>query len=166
MIKKIFDSEFLNIGGNISPMDAWLLIRGLRTIHLRMERVCATTHKIVGFLSTRPEIERVIFPFHPSFPQYELAKKQMKNAGGLFSAVFKATTVDEIENFCNSLKKFLMAVSWGGHESLIIPSVVSIKPGEFNPSEPNHRLIRFYVGLEDADYLIDDLKQALKAFKS
>jgi cystathionine beta-lyase/cystathionine gamma-synthase len=54
-----------------------------------------------------------------------------------------------------------MAVSWGGHESLIIPSVVSIKPEDFNAAEPNHRLIRFYVGLEDADYLIDDLKQAL-----
>ncbi|HMJ69274.1 MAG TPA: PLP-dependent aspartate aminotransferase family protein [Cyclobacteriaceae bacterium] len=161
MIKKIFDGEFLNIGGNISPMNAWLLIRGLRTIHLRMERVCNTTKKVVDFLANRPEVERVLFPFHPSFPQYELAKKQMKDAGGLFSAVLKAKSVNEIEAFCNSLKRFFMAVSWGGHESLVIPSVVSIKPEDFNLSDPNHRLIRFYVGLEDADYLISDLKQAL-----
>jgi cystathionine beta-lyase/cystathionine gamma-synthase len=164
MIKKIFDGEFLNIGGNISPMNAWLLIRGLRTIHLRMERVCNTTKKVVDFLASRPEVERVLFPFHPSFPQYELAKKQMKDAGGLFSAIFKAKSIHEVEAFCNSLKRFYMAVSWGGHESLVIPSIVSIKPEDFNPFEPNHRLIRFYVGLEDADYLIEDLKQALGQF--
>jgi len=163
MIKKIFDAEFLNIGGNISPMNAWLLIRGLRTIHLRMERVCITTKKVVDFLATRPEVERVIFPFHPSFPQYELAKKQMKDAGGLFSVVFKAKTIDQIEGFCNSLKRFFMAVSWGGHESLIIPSIVTIKREDFNASDPNHRLIRFYVGLEDANYLIDDIRQSLEA---
>lgn len=166
MIKKIFDNEFLNIGGNISPMNAWLLIRGLRTIQLRMERVCATTHKVVEFMAARPEVERVIFPFHPSFPQYELAKKQMKNAGGLFSVVFKFDKLDQLETFCNSLKRFLMAVSWGGHESLVIPSAVSIKPDDFNPKEPNHRLIRFYIGLEEADYLISDLKQGLESVNS
>lgn len=165
MIKKIFDAEFLNLGGNISPMNAWLLIRGLRTIHIRMERVCATTKKVVEFFAGRPEVEKVIFPLHPSFPQYELAKKQMRDAGGLFSVVFKAKSIDQIEGFCNSLKRFLMAVSWGGHESLIIPSVVGIKPEDFDPKVESHRLIRFYVGLEDADYLIDDLKEGLKIFR-
>jgi cystathionine beta-lyase/cystathionine gamma-synthase len=128
-----------------------------------MECVCATTKKVVDFLATRPEVERVIFPFHPSFPQYELAKKQMKDAGGLFSVVFKAKSIDQIEGFCNSLKRFFMAVSWGGHESLIIPSIVSVKPEEFDASNPNHRLIRFYVGLEEADYLISDIRQSLEA---
>jgi len=164
MIKKIFDAEFLNLGGNISPMNAWLLIRGLRTIHLRMERVCATTKRVVDFFVGRPEVERVIFPFHPSFPQYELAKKQMKDAGGLFSVVFKANSIDQIEGFCNSLKRFYMAVSWGGHESLIIPSIVGVKKEDFDPKIESHRLIRFYVGLEDADYLISDLKEGLKIF--
>ena len=87
MIKKIFDAEFLNIGGNISPMNAWLLIRGLRTIQLRLQRVCDSTRKIVDYLSTHPKIEKVLFPFHPSFPQFELAKKQMKDAG-VCSALF------------------------------------------------------------------------------
>jgi cystathionine beta-lyase/cystathionine gamma-synthase len=160
-IKKIFDGEFLNIGGNISPFNAWLLIRGLRTLPLRMERVCSTTHTVVDYLASHPKIERVIFPFHSSFAQYALAKQQMKNAGGLFSMVLRATTLQQVEMFCNSLQRFLMAVSWGGHESLVIPSAVSIKPEEFNPAEERHRLVRLYVGLEDADYLIRDLEQAL-----
>jgi cystathionine beta-lyase/cystathionine gamma-synthase len=163
IIKKIFDAEFLNIGGNISPMNAWLLIRGLRTLPLRIERVCASTKKVVDYLAAHPRIERVIFPFHPSFPQYELAKKQMKDAGGLFSIVLKANTLEEVEKFCNSLKHFFLAVSWGGHESLVIPSAVSIKPEEFDAANSTHRLIRLYVGLEDAEYLITDLKQALEA---
>ncbi|MFN5169914.1 MAG: trans-sulfuration enzyme family protein [Cyclobacteriaceae bacterium] len=161
-IKKIFDGEFLNIGGNISPFNAWLLIRGLRTLPLRMERVCSTTHTVVDYLASHPKIERVIFPFHSSFAQYALAKQQMKNAGGLFSMVLRATTMQQVEMFCNSLQRFLMAVSWGGHESLVIPSAVSIKPEEFNPAEERHRLVRLYVGLEDADYLIRDLEQALQ----
>ncbi len=163
IIKKIFDAEFLNIGGNISPMNAWLLIRGLRTLPLRIQRVCESTKKVVDYLAVHPRIERVIFPFHLSFPQYELAKKQMKDAGGLFSIVLKANTLEEVEKFCNSLKHFFLAVSWGGHESLVIPSAVSIKPNEFDATNETHRLIRIYVGLEDADYLIADLRQALEA---
>ena len=161
VIKKIFDAEFLNIGGNISPMNAWLLIRGLRTIHLRLQRVCDSTKKVVDFLAAHPKIERVIFPFHPSFPQYELAKKQMKDAGGLFSIVLKARTVYEVEKFCDSLRHFLQAVSWGGHESLVIPAIVGFSAKDFDPANFHHRLIRLYVGLEDPDYLIADLKQAL-----
>jgi cystathionine beta-lyase/cystathionine gamma-synthase len=161
MIKKIFDAEFLNIGGNISPMNAWLLIRGLRTIQLRMQRVCDSTRKIVDYLSTHPKIEKVLFPFHPSFPQFELAKKQMKDAGGLFSVVLKARSIGEIEKVCHSLKHFLIGVSWGGHESLVIPSMASFPASDFDAANPHHRLIRFYIGLEDPDYLIEDLKQAL-----
>jgi cystathionine beta-lyase/cystathionine gamma-synthase len=161
LIKKIFDAEFLNIGGNISPMNAWLLIRGLRTLPLRQEKICATTKILVDFLATHPRVEKIYFPFHKSFPQYELAKKQMKNAGGLFSIVLKAKSVDEVEFFCNSLKRFFMAVSWGGHESLVIPSIVGFAKEKFDVSNPNHRIIRFYVGLEEPDYLLEDLKQAL-----
>lgn len=165
LIKKIFDAEFLTIGGNISPMNAWLLIRGLRTIHLRLAHIFESTKKIVEFVAAHPKVERVIFPFHSSFPQYELARKQMKDAGGLFSLVLKVNSVDEIERFCNSLKRFLMAVSWGGHESLIIPAVVGFPKEQFDAANPNHRIIRLYVGLEDTNYLIEDLKSALDALK-
>jgi len=161
MIKKIFDAEFLNIGGNISPMNAWLMIRGLRTLHLRMQRVCESTKKVVDWLDQHSKIEKVIFPFHRDFPQYQLAKRQMKDAGGLFSAILKVNTLEQVEKFCDSLQHILLAVSWGGHESLAIPSAVGIKSGEFDANNANHRLIRFYIGLEDPDYLIADLSQAL-----
>lgn len=164
MIKKIFDAEFLNIGGNISPMNAWLLIRGLRTLDVRMRRICESTKKVVDALASHPKIEKVLFPFHPSFPQLALAKKQMKDAGGLFSIVLRAKTVDEVEKFCNSLQRFLLAVSWGGHESLVIPSVIGFPAKDFDPTNVNHRLIRFYIGLEDPDYLIEDLKKGLDSF--
>jgi len=164
MIKKIFDAEFLNIGGNISPMNAWLLIRGLRTLDVRMRRICESTKKVVDALASHPKIEKVLFPFHPSFPQLALAKKQMKDAGGLFSIVLRAKTVDEVEKFCNSLQRFLLAVSWGGHESLVIPSVIGFPAKDFDPANVNHRLIRFYIGLEDPDYLIEDLKKGLDSF--
>ena len=67
--------------------------------------------------------------------------------------------------FCESLQHIMMAVSWGGHESLIIPKCAGIERSEFNPSLPEHRAIRMYVGLEEAEYLIEDLKQALDKIK-
>jgi cystathionine beta-lyase/cystathionine gamma-synthase len=76
----------------------------------------------------------------------------------LFSFVLKAKTIRQIENFCEGLKHILMAVSWGGHESLIIPGCASIKPNEFEPGNKLHRRLRMYVGLEEADYLIEDLE--------
>jgi len=75
--------------------------------------------------------------------------------------LLKVSSIDEIERFCNSLQHFLMAVSWGGHESLVFPAIAGIHTKDFDSGNPQHRLIRFYVGLEDPDYLIDDLKQAL-----
>jgi cystathionine beta-lyase/cystathionine gamma-synthase len=162
MMKKIFDLEYLNIGSGIQPFNAWLLIRGLRTLPSRLERITRTTGQVIAFLKEHPKVDRVIFPFDPSFPQYELAKRQMKGACGLFTFTLKNGTVDSITRFCDSLKHILMAVSWGGHESLIIPKCAGIPPEEFNPSEPTHQYIRMYTGLEEAEYLISDLEQALE----
>src|SRR6187455_942860 len=162
MMKKIFDSEYLNIGSGIQPFNAWLLIRGLRTLPARLERITRTTRALVDHLKTHPKIEAVIFPFDESFPQYELAKQQMKGACGLLTIVPKTKKRDEIVKFCESLQHIMMAVSWGGHESLVIPKCSGITVSDFDPSNPEHRYVRLYVGLEDADYLIKDLEQALK----
>lgn len=162
MMKKIFDSEYLNIGSGIQPFNAWLLIRGLRTLPVRMERIISTSKEVVRFLKQHPGIQKVIFPFDESFPQYELAKKQMKDAGGLFTCVIKTDKVESIRRFCESLKHFLIAVSWGGHESLVIPKCAGLKPGEFDPNNEEHRYVRIYTGLEDPAYLIKDLEQALE----
>jgi len=159
MIKKIFNSEFLNIGSGISPFNAWLLIRGLRTLPMRLERITKTTLQIVQYLKAHEKVEKVIFAFDESFPQYALAKQQMQGACGLVTFILKANKVTQIENFCNSLQHILMAVSWGGHESLIVPKCSGIPAANFNATNSEHRMIRMYVGLEEADYLIKDLER-------
>ena len=95
--------------------------------------------------------------------QYELAKQQMKGACGLVTFIMKASNIYTIETFCNSLKHILMAVSWGGYESLIIPRCAGIKREKFNASSKEHRMVRLYVGLEDRNYIVNDLSQAFAA---
>ena len=160
MIERIFNSEYMNIGSGISPFNAWLLIRGLRTLHMRLERITQTTQRVINYLKEHEKVEAVIFPFDESFPQYQLAKQQMQGACGLLTFIIKATTVEQIEKFCNSLQHILMAVSWGGHESLIIPKCSGMSAAEFNALHKEHRMLRLYVGLEEPDYIIKDLEQA------
>lgn len=159
MMRKIFLSEYLCAGNGIQPFNAWLLLRGLRTLPVRIDRITASTRKVLAYLKTVEKIENLIFPLDASFPQYELARKQMSGACGLISFYLKVQLVEEIEAFCNSLKTFRMAVSWGGHESLIIPKCAGIKKEDFDPNNATHRMIRLYVGLEDPDFLIRDLEQ-------
>jgi cystathionine beta-lyase/cystathionine gamma-synthase len=163
MIKKIFDSEYLNIGSGIQPFNAWLLIRGLRTLTARIDRITVTTQKVLEYLKHHAKVEEVIFPLDPSFNQFELAKKQMKGACGLITIVLKAKKRAEIVTFCESLRHILMAVSWGGHESLVIPKCASLSDNEFDAGDREHKMVRLYVGLEDAEYLIKDLDQAFAA---
>lgn len=162
MIEKIFNSEYMNIGSGIQPFNAWLLLRGLRTLPARLDRITASTKKVVAYLKQHPKVETVIFPFDESFPQYELAKQQMTGACGLLTFIIKAGNINQIEKFCEDLQHFFMAVSWGGHESLIIPKCSGIQPADFNAGNREHRMMRLYVGLEDADYLIKDLEQAFE----
>jgi len=165
MIERIFNSEYMNIGSGIQPFNAWLLIRGLRTLEARLERVDRTTKALIPLLKAHPRIEKVIFPLDPEFPQYALAQKQMKGACGLMTIIIKANECSTIELFCNSLKHILMAVSWGGHESLVIPKCAGMKPEQFDASNPEHRMLRFYFGLEQVEYLMDDLNQAFLAIE-
>jgi cystathionine beta-lyase/cystathionine gamma-synthase len=113
-------------------------------------------------MKQQPKVESIIFPFDESFPQYQLAKQQMKGACGLFTFILKTDKIETIVKFCESLQHILMAVSWGGHESLLIPKCAGLKPADFNAANKEHRYIRMYVGLEDAGYIIKDLEQALE----
>ena len=162
MIERIFNSEYMNVGSGIQPFNAWLLIRGLRTLPARLDRITASTKKVVEYIKHHPKVESIIFPFDESFPQYRLAKEQMSGACGLFTFIIKAATIAQIETFCESLQHILMAVSWGGHESLIIPKCSGIQPHDFNATNKEHRMLRLYVGLEDPEYLIKDLEQAFE----
>jgi len=146
LLQSLFKTTFLNIGGVITPDNAWLILRSLRTMELRLNRISSSTQKVVDHLANHPKVERVIWPFHPSPPAIRTGKKQMKGCGGLFSFVLKTESVDKIEKFCNSLERFLLAVSWGGHESLVIPVCSTIPKKEFNPGNEKQRFVRMYIG--------------------
>ncbi len=162
MLDKIFATELLNIGAIISPYDVSLLLRSIRTLPLRLEKIRHTTEAVVAFMKSHPQVERIMYPFDESFPQYDLAKEQMNWCGGLFSANIRAGSIEEMELFCNSLRAFLMAVSWGGHESLMIPACSFYPRNAFQSEIYSFNLVRFYIGLEDVNFLINDLKQAFK----
>lgn len=163
MMKKIFDSEYLNVGSGIQPFNAWLLIRGLRTLPARLEQSARTTRQVLAYLKSHPKVEEVLYPFDPEFQQYALAQNQMSGASGLLTIVYKADSRDQIVRFCEALRHILMAVSWGGHESLVIPRCAAIKAQNFRPEKKDHRMIRLYFGLESPEYIIEDLDQAFAA---
>jgi cystathionine beta-lyase/cystathionine gamma-synthase len=165
MMKKIFDSEYLNIGSGIQPFNAWLLIRGLRTLPARLERITRSTQQVVAFMKSHPAVESILFPFDETFPQYQLAKQQMTGACGLFTFALKTQRRESIVAFCEKLQHIMMAVSWGGHESLVIPKCAGIAPADFDAGNIEHRYVRMYVGLEEPDYLVSDLKQALEVMR-
>ncbi len=161
MMRKIFMSEYMCVGSGIQPFNAWLLLRGLRTLPARLEKINRSTKQVWEFLKDHPMVESTIYPFDPAFEQYDLAKKQMQEAPGLLSLYVKMYTWEEIEAFCDGLKAFKMAVSWGGHESLIIPKIAFIPRASFDPGNMDHRMLRIYVGLEEPEYLIADLEKGL-----
>lgn len=162
-IATMFDMEWMTLGTAVSPHDAALMLRGLRTLHIRLQRSNDTAFQVAGYLHNHPKVAKLLFPLHPSFPQYDLAVRQMKGCGGLITIQLKAENKSQAERFVNQLKCFLIAVSWGGYESLVLPSVVFHDiPGK--PDSPLHwSWVRLYVGLEDAAYLIADLEQAFEA---
>lgn len=163
MMQKIFNSEYLTIGSGIQPFNAWLLLRGLRTLPIRLEQVGKTTERVLAYLKAHPKVERCLFPLDPDFDGFELAKKQMSGACGLLTFIYKTDERDEIVRFCEALQHIYMAVSWGGHESLIIPRCAGIQPEHFRSGKKEHRMLRLYLGLESADYLIADLEQAFRS---
>jgi len=163
MMKKIFDCKYLAVGSGIQPFNAWLLIRGLRTLEARLERITASTAIVLDYLKNHPRVESVLFPHDIDFPQYELAHRQMKKACGLISFFVKAVSRKQIVDFCENLKHIMMAVSWGGHESLILPRCAGIGDDEFDAGNKEHRMLRIYIGLENADYLMADLDQSFRS---
>lgn len=156
-ITRIFHNEFMTFGNILAPQNAWLMLRSLRTLPIRIERSSQTTLKVVEFLGNSAKVGRIWYPFHQDNPQLELARRQMRMPMGMFTAELKTKDVSAIKRFCESLRYFLIAVSWGGHESLIMPKCAFV-----DASDPRVSMIRFYIGLEDADVLIADLDAALK----
>jgi cystathionine beta-lyase/cystathionine gamma-synthase len=147
------------------PLDCFLVLRGIKTLHLRMEAHCKNAMKIAEFLTTHPKVEKVNYPGLPHHPGHVLAKKQMKGFGGMISFSLRENTVEAADRVLSNTRLFSLAESLGGVESLIgHPAVMthaSIPKAEREKTGVVDSLIRLSVGIEDADDLIDDLKHAL-----
>jgi cystathionine beta-lyase/cystathionine gamma-synthase len=147
------------------PMDCFLVLRGIKTLHVRMKAHCENGAKIAHWLRDHPKVGKVYWPGFEDHQGFAVAKKQMRDFGGMLSFVLKNDSVDEAMRVLSSTKLFSLAESLGGVESLInhpasmthasIPKEERIKNGL------SDSLIRLSVGIEDADDLIDDLKQAI-----
>lgn len=162
MMRKIFASEFMTLGLNVSPHDAFLALRGLRTLPMRLDRSNQNAAKLVAFLKGHSKVKKIYYPFLPENEQYALAVSQMKGAGGLLSIELDTPSKKAVNDFVNALDKFLLAVSWGGYESLKMPTLAFYDiAGQPDPPLP-FQLVRLYAGLEEADFLIDNLDKALK----
>jgi cystathionine beta-lyase/cystathionine gamma-synthase len=159
-MRQVMAREFMTLGAAPSPHDAWLLMRGLRTLPLRMECSADNAEKVAQFLERHPKVKRIHWPGLESHPQHALARKQMKRVAGLMSIELDAPDEAAVERFCDSLGTFLIAVSWGGYESLQWPVCALKGPSGYYTDLP-FTMVRLYVGLEDPATLIADLGQAL-----
>lgn len=152
-------------GANPGPMDCFLVMRGIKTLHLRMERHCSNGRQIAEFLKTHPKIEKVYWPGFPDHPNHAVAKKQMRDFGGMISIVLKDKSVENTFKVASSFHVFSLAESLGGVESLINhPATMthaSIPKEEREKAGVVDNLLRLSVGVEDVEDLINDLKQAL-----
>ncbi|NNM94108.1 MAG: aminotransferase class I/II-fold pyridoxal phosphate-dependent enzyme [Bacteroidia bacterium] len=158
-IGSMFAKEFMNLGGIISPHDAWLMLRSIRTLELRVNKSAEVTQQVVDKLENHPKIEKINYPFAKSNPQLALAKKQMKCGTGLFSLLLKADEAG-VERFVNSLTRFVIATSWGGYESLVFPFCAMPEAARAVSGVPAN-LVRLYIGIDETEYLMDDLLNAL-----
>ncbi len=147
------------------PQDVFLVLRGIKTLHLRMERHCTNGRKIAEYLSSHVKVGKVYWPGLTDHPNHEIAKKQMKDFGGMLSFTLKNDSIEKANQLMESLELFSLAESLGGVESLVnhpasmthasIPKEDRLKGGLVDS------LIRLSVGIEDIEDLIEDLEQAL-----
>lgn len=154
------------VGAVPAPMDCFLMLRGIKTLHLRMQRHCENGAKIAHWLRSHPKVEKVFWCGFPDHPNHEVAKSQMRGFGGMVSFILKGDDLEEAKRIMSSLKVFTLAESLGGVESLCThPATMthaSIPKEQREKAGLKDTLIRLSVGLEDVEDLIDDLKQAIE----
>jgi cystathionine gamma-lyase len=154
------------VGGIAGPFDSFLALRGLKTLHLRMERHCSNAQELAEWMEGHPAIERVIYPGLDSHPQHNLARRQMKSYGGMISVVLRGD-LDSTRRILESFKIFALAESLGGVESLIehpaIMTHASVPADQRAERGISDTLIRLSVGVEDVQDLKEDLDQALNS---
>ena len=152
-------------GAVCGPMDSFLVLRGIKTLHLRIQRHCENGVKVAHFLKTHPLVDEVYWPGFEDHPNHHVAKSQMSNFGGMVSFTLKGDDIEKSKKIVSSTKLFTLAESLGGVESLIgHPSTMthaSIPREERLKSGVKDSLIRLSVGIEDADDLVSDLENAM-----
>jgi cysteine-S-conjugate beta-lyase len=149
-----------DLGHCVSPDDAWLGARGLRTMALRLKTQGAAGIEIATWLATRPEIGTVLHPALPEFPDHALYRRDFQGSGSLFGFAFAKPDVARRTRFIEALQLFGLGYSWGGYESLVTP--VDVAATRTLPCKyADGQLVRLQIGLEDIGDLIDDLAQAL-----
>jgi cystathionine gamma-lyase/cystathionine beta-lyase len=152
-------------GATPGPMDSFLVLRGIKTLHLRMKAHCENGRKVAGFLKTHPRVDKIYWPGFTDHPNHDIAKRQMRDFGGMISVTLKGADLQETFKVASSFKIFSLAESLGGVESLINHPVTmthaSIPKQDREAAGVVDNLLRLSVGVEDIDDLIDDLKQAL-----
>jgi cystathionine beta-lyase len=148
-------------GSTVAPDVCWLALRGLRTLSVRLERHQASALRVAVWLEGRPEVECVLYPALPSDPDHELWQRQFSGAPGLFTIELRACTQDQYVAFIESLELFGLGASWGGFESLVLPTRSQAQRRVLTRSDEG-RLVRLHIGLEDPDDLVADLQQALE----
>ncbi len=149
------------VGAVPGPMDCFLVLRGIKTLHVRMERHSENAAAIAAFLATHPRVGRVLYPFHASHPQTELARRQMRVGGGMVSLVLKGGA-QAARRMAEGTRIFALAESLGGVESLIeVPAAMTHATTAKSPLAVDPGLVRLSVGLEHVDDLIADLETAL-----
>ncbi len=153
-------NEYLGLGGVISPFNAWLILRGLRTLQARMDRISSTTERVLDYLGNHNMVAEILHPLWPRHPQHKLALKQMLKPAGLFSVRLRITDRKKTELFVNSLRQFIIGVSWGGHGSLVFPAMSFDRKRTAKGYSEN--LVRFSIGLDEPESLIRDIDQAFK----
>jgi cystathionine beta-lyase len=163
-INLIQKREFMQLGTVPDPFTAWLLLRGLRTLHIRMKAHYENALSVAQYLESHPRIEAVFYPMLPSHPQYERARKLLRGGSGLFSFRLATKRFADVVRFTDALRLFKRAISWGGYESLVFPNAVKYREDDSIPAE-RLGLVRLHIGLEESEELIQDLDNALKEVK-
>jgi cystathionine beta-lyase/cystathionine gamma-synthase len=149
------------VGAVPGPMDCFLVLRGIKTLPLRMDRHYENACAIIDFLSRHPKVEKLIYPFHESHPQHRIARQQMRNGGGMISFLIKGGREAAIR-MVEATKIFTLAESLGGVESLIeVPAAMTHLSVSGSQLEVDPSLVRLSVGIENKDDLVEDLAQAL-----
>ena len=164
--KKIYSKvEFYNriVGYRVSADDAYLVLRGLRTLDVRLERHQKNAKQIINFLRKEKKIKEVLYPYKKGTKNYKNWKKYYSGATGLLSVIIQSKSKNSVFKFINSLKLFGIGQSWGGFESLALYQKIQRIYKKY--IKKNHHIVRLHIGLEDPSELIADLKKALKKIK-